>query len=1026
MKLSKIFYFGCRHKMIGKMEWSMLMATILVVLAGLTLATNTLPQTPNLNEPKPAEDEDPVSRANYGVLFKPIKTIYPASSVWVHMFKIKLPPWLGQFKFKGGTCDGRPRTPEIITRTNPEFEQEFTTRTEEHEDECERSPQSPNCKVVTGNMQTPDFKCIVQNKIIRKLKRLRTSLLARYNLLRAETLQLTETNNTGEHRQKRELSLTQEKEASESIQLDTAVKWVDNIMRAWNRSMSTADEIATDIMEDIPYIPKHSRRQKRNPFAWIGKNLFGLATNEDIKRMGRIVNHLLETQTGSIQQFETLRDDTVSYMKIANERMDSVTANIKLLYESLRANSEALSQRSTANAQLLVYLTGAMGTVIDGMTQISLEVEQFASGIRSLIQGQLSPSLVKKQDMLNTIEQLQDRLRRDYSAFHLTETGPGYYYKYAKVQHFRTDEDELYITMTFPLSSIKKMFYLYSVNIYNSPLKQNSEFTSRLGSQVDYFGVTEDGRNFIELTQKEYSQCQDTSAVRCTSAIKIFDAEHPTCMAALFMDRPEAIHQLCSYQFEKTEPKVEMMDVGNGKLTIMNADFAIIQCQQDMPRQRDGCTYCRIDFLCGCSVYVANNVSNAAMPARLTNCKPPLTEYKIEYPVNMAVLGNVFDLSEVANVGGDEFFLEEYVPNYPGITIAKDFDVNLNRDYAYSMDLKQVMNKAKSRQSVAPISIRAMASWYISTPSEFFSVPNVMSLFALLVAAAACLDSWRTRRSVRIFKTSMEAMISMNMADFPSVRGQVPDNQDNLEKMVKLFGDMQQGVEELAEETGMISVPTSVITTQNWVTILGVTCLIILTIYLIRRLYDRRIFSRSSLCIEIASADKAVTVFVMKLPGSPTNYHFRISGLPRVSKIAGTWYNPQVEIMWSGLELIDRLSGLKYGPPASCAFSPMYRKRMASILKVQYAITLKFKQGTEVSYVQSVCGSNCDGQRCQGGVRGANIGSTLYPSLSVFDRLHTMYQPGRPATEAASAPSLDKTEPLAQTAVTILPGVNVG
>ncbi len=1011
--------------MVRKMEWPMLLTTILVALAGLTLASNTIPQTSKSNEPKPAEDEDPVSRANYGVLFKPIKTIYPASSVWVHMFKVKMPPWLGQFKFKGGTCDGKPRTPEIITRINPEY-QEYTTRAEETEDECDRNPQSPACKTLTGTMQTEDFKCIVQSKIVRKLKRLRSSLIARYNDLRFETLQLTATNSTRPLRRKRSLTSMDDKEYSEAIQLDTAVRWVNNVMKSWNRSIITAEDITAEILEEIPYLPKQSRRQKRNPFAWIGKNLFGLATNEDIKRMGRIVNHLLETQTGSIQQFEALRDDTVSYMKIANERMDSVTGNIKMLYESLRANSEALSQRSTANAQLLVYLTGAMGTVIDGMTQISLEVEKFASGIRSLIQGQLSPSLIQKQDMKNTIEQLQDRLRRDYSAFHLTETSPGYYYKYAKVHHFRTDDDELYITMTFPLSSIKKMFYLYSVNVYNSPLKQNSEFTSRLGSQVDYFGVTEDGRNFIELTQKEYSQCQDTSAVRCTSAIKIFDAEHPTCMAALFMDRPEAIHQLCSYQFEKTEPKVEMMDVGNGKLTIMNADFAIIQCQQDMPRQRAGCTYCRIDFLCGCSVYVANNVSNAAMPARLTNCKPPLTEYKIEYPVNMAVLGNVFDLTEVANVGGDEFFLEEYVPNYPGITIAKDFDVNLNRDYAYSMDLKQVMNKAKDRQAVAPISVRAMASWYISTPSEFFSVPNVMAMVALLVAAAACLDSWRTRRSVRLFKTSMEAMLAMNMADFPSVRGQVQDSQDNLEKMVKLFGDMQQGVEELAEETGMISVPTSVITTQNGVTILGVACLIILTLYLMKRLHSRRLFSKISLSVEIASSDKAVTVFVMKLPGAPTNYHFRISGFPRVSKIVGSWYNPQVEILWSGLELVDRLSGLKYGPPSTCGFNPIYRKRMASILKVQYAITLKFLQGTEVSYVQSVCGSTCDGQRCQGGVRNANSSSTLYPSLSTFDRLHAMYQPGRPATEAASAPSLDKTEPLAQTAVTILPGVNIG
>ncbi len=91
--------------------------------------------------------------------------------------------------------------------------------------------------------------------------------------------------------------------------------------------------------------------------------------------------------------------------------------------------------------------------------------------------------------------------------------------------------------MTMPLSSIRKVFFLYSVNVHNAPLKQNSAFTSRLRTKVDYFGVTEDGQNFIELTQKELSQCEDTTPVRCTSAIKIFDAEHPTCMAAIYLDK---------------------------------------------------------------------------------------------------------------------------------------------------------------------------------------------------------------------------------------------------------------------------------------------------------------------------------------------------------------------------------------------------------------------------------------------------------------------------------------------------------
>ena len=167
---------------------------------------------------------------------------------------------------------------------------------------------------------------------------------------------------------------------------------------------------------------------------------------------------------------------------------------------------------------------------------------------------------------MKTIEDLQERLRHKCNVFYLTETSPLYYYRHAQVHHFRSpDGSKLFIAMTFPLSSLKKTFYLYSINVHNAPLKQGSEFTSRLRTAVDYFGITEDCRNFIDLTQKELAQCEDTTAVCCTSAIQIFDVEHPTCMAAIFLDQTSKIDKLCGFWFEKTHPMVEMTDVGGGQ-----------------------------------------------------------------------------------------------------------------------------------------------------------------------------------------------------------------------------------------------------------------------------------------------------------------------------------------------------------------------------------------------------------------------------------------------------------------------------
>ena len=135
----------------------------------------------------------------------------------------------------------------------------------------------------------------------------------------------------------------------------------------------------------------------------------------------------------------------------------------------------------------------ALSKLLDKVHVVERQVNKFTNGLKALLWGQLSPDLISEEVMFQTIEDLQERLRRKYNVFHLTETDPLYYYWHSKVHHFRSpDGTKLFIAMSFPLSSLKKTFYLYSVNVHNAPLKQGSEFTSRLRTEVDYFGVTED------------------------------------------------------------------------------------------------------------------------------------------------------------------------------------------------------------------------------------------------------------------------------------------------------------------------------------------------------------------------------------------------------------------------------------------------------------------------------------------------------------------------------------------------------
>ena len=90
----------------------------------------------------------------------------------------------------------------------------------------------------------------------------------------------------------------------------------------WSEMHQNTLEVAAQIQRDTPEVPGQTTRTKMffgNPFAWIGKSLFYLASNSDVKRLALGVQHLRETQEGNLDQFKSLKEDATSFMCLSNE-----------------------------------------------------------------------------------------------------------------------------------------------------------------------------------------------------------------------------------------------------------------------------------------------------------------------------------------------------------------------------------------------------------------------------------------------------------------------------------------------------------------------------------------------------------------------------------------------------------------------------------------------------------------------------------------------------------------------------------
>ena len=92
--------------MTKNMFWLIILVTTVLMSAaqGQELWEDKSPETGEETGSK-----DPISRANYRVLMKPIKTIYSATSIWMHVFTMPIPKMvsLEQF-FNYSTCNSRP------------------------------------------------------------------------------------------------------------------------------------------------------------------------------------------------------------------------------------------------------------------------------------------------------------------------------------------------------------------------------------------------------------------------------------------------------------------------------------------------------------------------------------------------------------------------------------------------------------------------------------------------------------------------------------------------------------------------------------------------------------------------------------------------------------------------------------------------------------------------------------------------------------------------------------------------------
>ncbi len=96
-----------------------------------------------------------------------------------------------------------------------------------------------------------------------------------------------------------------------------------------------------------------------------------------------------------------------------------------------------------------------MLTLVQEISRVEREIEQFLDGLRSLHRGELSETFLR-----DTLGVLQEHISGKYPSFSIAEREPVYYHKYGKPS-FSWNNGTLIVHLAVPLRSTATAFKLY-------------------------------------------------------------------------------------------------------------------------------------------------------------------------------------------------------------------------------------------------------------------------------------------------------------------------------------------------------------------------------------------------------------------------------------------------------------------------------------------------------------------------------------------------------------------------------------
>ena len=146
---------------------------------------------------------------------------------------------------------------------------------------------------------------------------------------------------------------------------------------------------------------------------------------------------------------------------------------------------------------------------------------------------------------------------------------------------------------------------------------------------------------------------------------------------ALFGNDKTLVQKHCDFRFHLNHLSAQIIELSKSTILVYQSKLLELNCKKDRKKIK-GCNFCLMTIPCECGV----SAPQMYLPPRLAACKNHSESITTLHPVNLALLQQFFNSSDLSNITGNSMF-----------TVLPDVDVPNFRMYNHSMSAILVIFK---------------------------------------------------------------------------------------------------------------------------------------------------------------------------------------------------------------------------------------------------------------------------------------------------------------------------------------------